>query len=548
MIASMLAVRLQSFRNAFTRTHGAERRRAWTAPVWSAVVAVAIGWASYKLFSALFAEALTGTVALFADRLPGFALMGAFWMLVLSGVSVGIQHLFVHREITLLLAAPLHPRTVFVAKFVDMTIANAALFALTGGPLVVTYAMARGYLSVEYVVRGSLALGAFCAIPTALGVLIGILVMRALPAHRLRDLLAALGLAVLSAGYVALNLAIHRMQGIRPAAGGARSLAEIVNPPIAAVGPWAWAGEVLVTPSGYPEPYIALGLLAAAAALSLVACAAAAERLHWRGWSDAQEAAARGHGRSRRHSRAVSLLGWMPAPVRAYMLKDLRSLARDMRQMSLLLMPAAVVVVFLLNLRAVPEMGSAPHGLVSLAMLPLVAMIALRIASSAFVSESGVLWLALASPAGPRSILLGKLFYTSALTLPMALAAMAAYGALYSIPAAEWWVILGVTGASTIALSGIGVGVGGRYVELSAESGRPSLSGVSRMVALGLQLVYSAVVALLLTAAWFLADVLNWPSPAVYSVALLCVASASALAVALPLSAAGSRLERLEAC
>lgn len=541
----MLGARARSLWNGLTRTHGAERRRARMAPFWTVVAAAGIGWASYGLFDALFAGASLRGVPLIADRLPAFAFLGAFWLLVLSGLTVGIQGLYISREIPLLLAAPLRPRTVFAGKFVDMTLTNAALFGLMGGPLAATYAMARGYLSVEYAMRGLLAMLAFCATPTAIGVVLGIVAMRMLPAHRMRDMLAALGLALLAAGYVGLNLTVHRMQDPTRVRGTMESLVRTVNPPIASVGPWSWAGDVLATPSGYPEPYAALGLLAVLAAATVAGGAVAAEALHWRGWTDAQETVG-GRARSRAASRAERVLQWMPGPIRAFFLKDLRSLLRDMRQLSLLLMPGAVVVVFLLNLRAVPEMRSAPHAPLSLIMLPLVGMIALRIATSAFVGENRAMWIALASPAGARMILVGKLCYTAALTLPLALAAMLAYGLLYAVPGPEWLVVVCVTAAATLGLSGIGVGVGGRSLDLSVEGARPAGSGASRMLALGLQIVYCLVIAALMVGAWLLAALLHWPPAPVYIVALAGTGLATVFAVLGPITIAAAHLERME--
>lgn len=546
-LTALLAVRWRSFVNALTRTHGRERVRAWIAPIWVAVVAVSVTWAASQLFQPLFEPAYpTANVRYVAERLPAFALMGTFGMLVLSAVTVSLHALYVNQEMQLLLTAPIRPREVFVAKFVDIALANATLFAMLGFPVVAAYAHARGLLSAEYALRATVALTSFCVLPTAIGAVCAILMMRALPANRMRDIIGALGLTGLAIGYVALSLAARRMHEPAVAVGTARAMMDLLSSPTVSRGPWAWAGSVLATPPGYPEAYEPLLWLALTAVVSVVAGAAAASHLHMRGWAGAQDAAGQMPVQVRNGALWENLLWWLPGPHRAFLLKDMRSLGRDLRQLSLLLMPAAVVVVLLLNIGSDPATHAAPRALLSLALLPVLGMIALRIASSAFVGETTGLLVALASPAGARNILVGKLYYTALLSCIMAVAATAGYGLVYRMDFGEWVSSLALAIIGTIALSGIGVGMGARFLDMRPDGARASLTGSARLLTLGLQLAYSILVAAITVPAWVLVHQAGLPSAVVFGAAGIAFAALSVAATVVPILIGASRLMRLD--
>jgi hypothetical protein len=547
VMAALMLVRWRSFINSFTRAQGPERTRARMTPIWAAIVIAMMTWAASLLFGPLFDETVThAQVRYLAERLPAFALMGAFGMLVLSAMTVALGALYAGRDITLLLAAPVRPAGVFIAKFVDIVASNATLFVIMGFPIVAAYANARGILNVEYAIRTTVALIAFCVLPTALGSIGAILMMRALPANRLREILGAIGLAGLATGYIMLSLAARRLHEPGVAVGTARAMMDILASPAASLGPWAWAGDVVAAPSGYPQTYEPLFTLVISAVASVVAGGAVASALHWRGWVAAQDAAGQRALPSRGSLAWETALQWLPAPSRAYLLKDFRCLGRDLRQLSLLLMPIAVVVVFLLTLSSDPKTHSAPTALLSLALQPIIGMIALRIATSAFVGETNSLLVALASPAGARSVLMGKFWYTALLSCLLAVAANVGYGLVYRMQPEEWVASITITLVGTVALSGIGVGIGARFLQLNPDGTRSTLTGAVRFLMLGLQLVYSAALALFIVPAWLLIHVLQMPALPIGAVAAVAILAVSFAAVVLPLRIGAAHLTRME--
>jgi len=539
-------LRLRSFANQFIRASEAERVAAWWSLLWGLIVVVVIGWIASQVFSLLITVSNARHLQFVPVLLPSFVLFWAFWMLVFSGLTVAIQHLYTQRDLNLLLAAPLTPRSVFLLKFVDIAISNSGLFALTGGPVFAAYAWTQGYVSAEYLTRGIIVLVAFSTVPSAIGALAAMVVLRILPAGRMRELLGALAIVVLSMGYLGLNMAVYGMQDPLGAARGVEAFAQVVQSPVVNHGPWAWAGSVVATPTGYPEAYEAGLLVLATSILTVVVTAEVAARLHWRGWMESQEALRAGAVMAFSDRRGEVLFRYLPPPVRGFLLKDLRTLTRDMRQLSLLLLPVVVVAVFLMNVRQVPEIRSTPPLLLSLSLIPLVAMIAVRVATSAFIAESRALWGAFASPAPVRAILVGKLIYAVLLTAPLSLLTIAAYAILYNIGSEAWLLLLLMTLITDIALCAVSVGAAAYRMELTQDGAVISLSTTSRILTLLIQVGYGFILSAICVIGWILVRIADWPRVAAYFLTGLAILAVSALAMTGSLEIGARRLKQLE--
>lgn len=545
-LLEVLQVRLQILLNRFTKAPRAQQMGLWGGMASAVVIALVVGWASYEVLAALFASADELNVPELPYRIPSVLLLWTFWMLFFSGVSVAIQHLYGHREVALLLSAPLPASLVFIVKFVDIAAVNAGLFALLGGPVFLAYGLAMGYLNSEYLVRGGLCLAAFSAIPSALGATLSLFILRALPANRLREIIGAAGITLVALSYLALNFFVLRLHEAQGLLRSADALANTVRSPTTLYGPWAWAGEVLSRPTGYPEAYGSLFLVILAAAAAVTVGAAVAERMHWLGWTTAQEAPpvvrrARGHG-----VRVEAELEWLPGPIRAFLMKELRTLGRDLRQLSMLLLPMAIIFVFLANVHIAPNTQYVPPGLLSLVLLPLIGTIAIRVSASAFVGESRALWVAFVAPNSLKDMLLGKLLYTVVLTAPLALVALVGYGLMHVPSPDEWAITVGLAMLTNFALCGLSVGTSGYRMDVSGDTAVVSVSNAARIITLLLQTAYGGAVAAFLVWARFLSTVSDYPPVILQLTAIAGVMGVTGVAALGPLVLAANRLDRME--
>lgn len=485
MLHTLLSVRVAYWKNSLCRGTAQERRRAQGGLFACLVIIVGIGLFAYA-FLAPFVELSYQSPAMqkALERLPAFACFAAFWMLLVSGVTVGIQTFYLQSDLSLLLSAPISPRAIFAAKFVEATLTNAALSFTLGAPVLLAYSFARGTITPPFLLHLLLLLIAYATLPTALGVLFAFLLMRVLPANRTRDLLAALGILVFAGGYFAVSIAVSRLNNTSALQHGIEHLAATLDSPAFHLGVWAWAGDILSGAARGNGLWLRLGWLWLVAGGTILLTAGAAQAVYWRGWTNAQESGSRvriclggtGNGWEQRLAR-------LPGPLRAVFLKDMRSLGRDMRQLSLLFIPVAVIAVFLFNITQSPLLASRrlPTLMLVLSLFLILAPISLRLAMSGFVTENQAVWLMLAAPNDPAAMLFGKFLYTYLLSLPLAVAATVLCGLIQRVSVGETLLNLLLVLCAMASFCGIGVGASAFFSDFRTDNPRFTISAVGRL-------------------------------------------------------------------
>jgi hypothetical protein len=510
MIRLLIWARFRSFWNGLTRTDRAIKGRARRAILFTILVGVAVGFLGYGFIEPFAAAAGDDpAIRLLLARAPALGLFSAFWLLVLSGVTAGIQTFYLNPEIGLLLSAPTRPASLVAAKLIEATLANAALFLSTAAPLLLAYGLALDRITAGYVITLAVLLLAFSVLPTGIGVLTSMILMRILPAGRTRDALAAAGVALFALAYFALSTGVTRIQRADPVAlrGAADRLLTTASSPLLRHGPWAWAGDVL---AGLPpvESLLRIGALVVLACVSVTLCSALARPLFFAGWSAAQEADS-GATVSLRPQRlrmlagpVSSLAALLPPPVRAVFVKDILSMTRDMRQLSMLFIPVAVIGVFIANLHGSPPASEFGALLFIQTLLVILAPVSLRIALAAYVAENRAFWLIMEAPNPPTTSLLGKYAFACVLSLPIGLLAAGAYAWVANLTGVELLISLCVVMSGLLAFCGIGIGASARFCDFAADNARFTMTSGGRMLVLGIQLVFLAGLGALNVASW----------------------------------------------
>lgn len=546
MVFTLLSIRWLTFRNTLLRASRRERARARAGLLFSALIVGGVGAMSYQFFFPFADLAFENrSMQVILSRLPAFAFFSAFWMLMLSGVTVGIQSFYLNQEMPLLLSAPVSPRAIFSAKFLEATSTNTALFLTIGAPVLLAYSFARGYITPPYIVYLTLVLVAFCAIPSGIGILCSLLLMRALPPTRTRELLGALGVAAFACIYFVLSVSVQRVNDAKALQQGTARLATLMSEPLFARGPWAWAGDVLAGERTAPETWERILLLWGVALVTVMLAALAAHWLHWRGWANAQELPVQ-------PTSAVSDDGWerrlapLPGPMRAVLLKDLRSLRRDMRQLSLFFIPIAVVAVFLINVPQTPGIHRLPSALLALSLYPILAMIALRLAMSGFVTENRALWLMLSAPNDPSTILAGKFLYAYTLSLPLAFAATVSYSLIQQTSGVEWVINIAMVLCAVAGFTGIGVGASVLFSDFHADNPRFTISAGARFVTFLFQMGYLLLLTTITILAWMMSHWQGLPPALIYLIASAIILLLSGVVILLPLNLGAHRLRQME--
>src|SRR5437660_6360290 len=229
---------------------------------------------------------------------------------------------------------------------------------------------------------------------------------------------------------------------------------------------------------GAPDPLPLLLLWTTAAALVTLG-AMLHRRLFAQGFTKAQEGAER-FVRGRLLRRTA---GWVlkPLPVakREFVLKDIRLFFRDTTQWSQLILLAALVVVYLFNINALPLHRGEPVGffyitLVSFLNLGLagfvLAAIAARFIFPAVSLEGRHMWLLSSSPLGLRALLWSKYWVGTIPLLVLALLLTGLTNVLLQVRPFMMVVGMLTLGGLTFAIAALALGFGALYPQFETEN------------------------------------------------------------------------------
>lgn len=345
----LLAPRLLAARNALKRGRAKAAILAFV---------TALFWVASFIFferTLSYFQTITALGPVLTQRLLVMLFVSFFAVLVISNVVTALTTFYMAADVRLLLAAPIPPRRIHQARFVETLVASSWMVLLFGLPAFLAYGVVY-HAGVLFYLGTVATLLPFLVIPAAIGVLVTTALVLVFPARRARDVLVVATVALAAVGYLALRLLRpERLASPSEFAGFAAFLAAF-EAPASPYLPTTWAAEVLIALLGTRggEPLFSFALLVTTAAVLYVASASVVERFMLSAWSRAQE----GRTRARRAPLLGRLLPWLTAPLprvpRLLLTKDVIVFFRDASQWSQLLLLGALVVVYVYNFSVLP--------------------------------------------------------------------------------------------------------------------------------------------------------------------------------------------------
>lgn len=381
---------------------------------------VFLGWARSPEVSSY----LGGDFKPFIDAIPVLTLTALFVGILLTSFGVLLQALYLSGDMDFLLATPVPIRAVFITKLFQAVLPNFGLTSLFGLPILFGLGLSGGYGFLYYplVVIVMLALALSGA---GLASLLVMLVVRVLPPRRAAEILGFIG-ALLA---FSCNFGNAFGRDINPTGTQLAGLIMRANTPWL---PLNWAGQGLVA---LGEGHWLVGLLLLGGTLALASLAfwfalVTAEQWFYSGWAGMQGVARRKTIRSKRISRTDAknpisgLLYFIPTPVLGIVQKDFLTLRRDLRNLSQLISPVILGVIYTVSIlrgggEPPPGRGEAPGWFMdsfrvvlaysSVGMSLFVGwMILSRLAGMGFSQEGKNYWMLKVSPVSAGHLLAAK--------------------------------------------------------------------------------------------------------------------------------------------
>jgi ABC-2 type transport system permease protein len=363
---------------------------------------------------------------------------------LLNGTTGALQSVFLATDLEPLLATPAPLRAIFLARLLEGLFVQVALEAAFGTALLSGYGLALGY-GAAYFVAVPLLLALIAGLPTGLGAIIALLLIRVAPARLTRDFVNVTN--------ILLGVAAVALMQLLPRAGGQTvPLLSALNNPLL---PSTWTGQALVA-IGEGRWADALPASLAVVALSLAVFACSVLLVEQQAAGGIAELAATRSGRRRPAARAATAApaahGLKPRPVALVILrKELRTYPRDTANLqplfsSLLLGGSWLWGTFHAGAGIFSDVGG--NVLIALSVASLVAY---HPGLGAISREGPGLWQLQSAPVSGADVALGKLAFAYLPYLAVGVPFLLVAGTLARLDPAS----LGV-GALTVALLGWG--------------------------------------------------------------------------------------------
>ena len=392
-------------------------------------VAFVMSWLLLRfLRSPELAQAI-GNPEPFLSGIPVLVVTAVFFIILLTSFGVLLQALYLAGDMDFLLAAPIPTRAIFLAKLLQAILPNFGLTLLFCLPVLFGLGAAQGYNFLYYpLVLAVLAVLALAA--AGLSSLLVMALVRIFPARRVAEVL---GFIVATSSFLCSQSGqLARYVEVNVDSSGAFQLLDRLAGFDVPWSPLAWAGRGLVSlgRGEWAAGGLLLALSIALAAGIFALTLSTAEKLYYSGWASMQGTPRRKKVRAARRAgeRRFPLVALferlIPAPVRAIAVKDFLMLRRDLRNLSQLVTPLILGVVYsFMLLRGGGEVpmgrGETPeffeqvvrsavvYGNVGIAMFVGWSLLS-RLAGMAFSAEGKSYWILKASPVSAPRLLVAK--------------------------------------------------------------------------------------------------------------------------------------------
>lgn len=479
------------------------------------LVIFAFSYLGFHLFEVFGAEVLEGEELTVSDivvaRLLSVFALALFVMLIFSNVLVSFATFYRSKEVPYLVLSPISISTFFLGRFRECVSFSSWASAFLGSPVMLAYGLITGAPILFYPMLVAFYVP-FVVIPAAIGAMISILLVRFF-SHVRQGPILAFGVATLALlfGYFRGKLMAPDLSD----AGTVPAIVEIMGRSQSSLLPSYWLSRgVLSAATGAAADALFFFLALASSAVFLLWLATrVAEKFFYSGWS-----AFYGGGEGQRDSvrgplrHLDRLFGWLPQPTRALMVKDMRLFWRDPAQWAQFVIFFGIMALYIANLQEARSFARPGEWGAWATLLNLTAcMLILASLTSRFVYplvslEGPRIWIVGLAPVGMKRILWQK-FWLSVGTTSVFTVSLAVLSAirLDLDRTAFTFSVLAIL-ATTVALSGMSVGLGSLYPNFQEDNPSKIVSGMGGTLNFILSMIYIVLITVSLSIVLFWGD------------------------------------------
>ena len=476
---------------------------------------------------------LTATIVLFSSSMT--SAIGAFF----SDLDLDLYH-----------GAPRSHLRVAIARWMKTLLQSAAVVFAFLIPIFVAFAL-QYHRAPSFYPTTILNLVLLLTIPVSLASTTILLLVRYFPVARVHQIVATLAMIVLTLVVIAFRVSRPERFFVDVTTDDVVRILKAIELPSMNVYPSTSLADVMVNAAGFTiAPRIA-----AIALILFVIFIAVARSAYFRAFVRARESMAPAALGSAFATRVIDrILTRVSLQPRALIAKEVRTLARDVAQWSQLFLMAALMFIYLYNIRMLPLGGDSRAGVVAYANLGMagfvISAICLRFAYPSVSSEGKAFWLVQSAPISYRQFLRVKVAVYSAPLTVLALVLTAFANAILHADRVIWTFTIAGAILVAITLVSLGVAMGAFSPNFGAENPLQAGLSLGGFAYMAISLMYVGAMMLLMAKPvvgyimWRILGIRSEPVAAI--VPVVTAITLSLLLMVFPLLAAERRLARRE--
>jgi len=491
-------------------------------------------------------------------KLMGLVLLTTFTMVLFSACVAALSYLFLDDDLTLLLPLPLGRGKLRLIRALQASVNAGYMVFLLLAPVLFAY-LGRSEAGPLAYLAGLTGLVLYLSVPLSWGIGITAVLARFFPARRLHQILTVLTLVLVCLLVILLRLSRPETLLNPRSSPQATAILRSIELPRESVLPSTWLAQVVTRGAEEPARTMALplGKLALLAGVSLLLVGGILRRWHAPAYARAQERedGLPGAPPTRLLPFSAGLLAAL-APAgprsRAILRRDVLLFARDPTQWGQLFILAALVVIYLANVRYMPteiapfRIAVAYWNLATLGLI--VASVAGRFAFTAVGGEGAAFFASRVLPVRAGPYLWAKFLFTAAPLTLLAGGTLFFSNRFLGVGGGALFYMLLVAVSASLTLSALALAAG--CITPVFDSRNPAKAVMSPWGLVYMVVAMAYVVALLIASARpvyrYYTSLLSGGAPPDYLRPSLAVGFGSLALLALSLAFAWVRLRRLE--
>ena len=288
-----------------------------------------------------------------AHKLLSMVLIIFFSLLIFSSLLTNLSKLYLSKDLGLVHALPIPSEQIFVARWIESTFDSSWMVIVYSIPILSAFGIAydAGWL---FYVQAGIAMIPLCIITSVISAFSILVIVMMLPANRIRSIFVFFGLLVFVVLYIAFRL-LKPERLVDPETFAStllyiRSLSTPSSPLLPST--WMFDGIMAALNRNVAASFFHLALLWTGAAFLMAMTIRVSKFLYFKGFSKSQTAGFKLlKSRGKWMDRAFSMLS---GPVRAFLIKEIKTFWRDQTQWSQIFLIAALIVIYLYNFSVLP--------------------------------------------------------------------------------------------------------------------------------------------------------------------------------------------------